>query len=359
MSDKTEAPTSRRLEDARNEGRVVRSIELNSAAILLIAPFLLTGPGKSIFTWIKQYMSDTVINLSTKELTGIGIRDLVFSILVNLLPKLGVFLAAVLLTGLAVTLVQTKFLWSTKRKKFDVNKINPFEGFKRIFSGQGFVELGKALLKIVVIGWVAYSFLKGKISDLLWLGNSGLTSGIQSFVDLSVSLAVKVGTVYLIIAVADYAYQRYRFNKSMKMSKQEVKEDFKRSEGDPFLRNRIRSQQRAIARNRMMSNVPKASVVITNPTHLAIAIEYNADKMSAPKVLAKGAFEMAQRIVNIARENNIPVVQNIPLARAIYKSVDVEQQIPPDLYIAVAEVLAYIYRLKNNKQRPIHAQAQA
>jgi flagellar biosynthesis protein FlhB len=170
-------------------------------------------------------------------------------------------------------------------------------------------------------------------------------------------LAVRVGSVYLVLAVADYAYQRYRFMKSMKMSKQEVKEDFKRSEGDPFLRNRIRSQQRALARNRMMSNVPKASVVITNPTHLAIAIEYSPDKMAAPKVLAKGAFEIAQRIVTIARENNIPIVQNIPLARAIFKSVEVEQQIPPDLYVAVAEVLAYIYRLKGKKQRPAQAQA--
>jgi flagellar biosynthesis protein FlhB len=296
-----------------------------------------------------------LINLSSKELTGIGIRDMVGDIAINVLSKLGVFLAAVLAVGMVITLAQTKFLWSSKRTKFDFKKINPIEGFKRIFSGQGLVELAKALLKLGTIGWVAYSFLKSKVEALLWLCNMDLASGIQGWIDLAMALAVRVGSTYLILAIADYAYQRYRFMKQMKMSKEEVKEDFKRSEGDPFLKNRIRSQQRALARNRMMSNVPKASVVITNPTHLAIAIEYNADQMTAPKVLAKGAFEVAQRIVNIARENKIPVVQNIPLARAIFKSVDVEQQIPPDLYIAVAEVLAYIYRIKGNS--PQHAPA--
>lgn len=357
MSDKTEAPTPRRLEEARQEGRVARSIELNSAAVLLIGPYLLMGPGKSLFSWIKQYLTDTVTTLSTTELTGIGLRDMIFTIGLNVLPKLGLFLGAVLLTGLVVTLTQTKFLWSTKRSKFDFHKINPLEGFKRIFSGQGLVELGKALLKLVLIGYVAYSFLKGRVSDFLWLGNTDLLSGIQSLVDLASKLAIQIGITYLVLAIADYAYQRYKFMKSMKMSKEEIKEDFKRSEGDPFLRNRIRSQQRAMARNRMMSNVPKATVVITNPTHLAIAIEYNSQKMSAPKVVAKGAFEIAQRIVNIARENNIPVVQNIPLARAIFKTVEVEQQIPPDLYIAVAEILAYIYRLKGNLPKPAQAQA--
>lgn len=359
MSDKTEAPTPRKLEEARNEGRVPRSIELNSAAVLMLAPYLIMGPGKSLFSWIKQYLTDTVVNISTVELTGVGLRDMVFTIGINVLPKLGLLLGIILLTGLVVTMVQTRGLWSTKRKKFDVQKINPFEGFKRIFSAQGLIELGKALLKLGLVGYVAYSFLKSKVSDFLWLGNVDLSSGIQSWIDMATSLAIRVGVVYLVLAIADYVYQRYRFMKSMKMSKQEVKEDFKRSEGDPFLRNRIRSQQRAIARNRMMANVPKASVVITNPTHLAIAIEYNPDKMSAPKVLAKGAFEVAQRIVNIAKENNIPVVQNIPLARAIFKSVDVDQQIPPDLYIAVAEVLAYIYRIKGRKTRPARAQAQA
>jgi flagellar biosynthesis protein FlhB len=357
MSDKTEAPTPRRKEEAREEGRVARSIELNSAVILLLGPYLLMGPGKTLFNWIKQYMIDTINGLSTRELTGIGVRDIFYSSGLGVLPRLGLLLAAILLTGLAVTFAQTNFLWANKRKRFDFDRINPLKGIKRIFSAQGLVELAKALLKLGLIGLVTYSFLKSKIQDILWLGNVDFASGVRSWIDLATSLAVRVGVTYLVIAVADYAYQRYRFTKSIKMSKEEVKEDYKRSEGDPILKNRIRSQQRAMARKRMMSNVPKATVVITNPTHLAIAIEYNAKKMSAPKVLAKGAFEVAQRIVNVAREHNIPVVQNIPLARALFKAVDVDQQVPPDLYIAVAEVLAYIYRLKGRLPKPAQAQA--
>jgi flagellar biosynthetic protein FlhB len=357
MADKTEAPTPRRLEEAREEGRVARSIELNSAAALLLGPYLLLGPGKTLFQWVNNYLVTSIASLSTKELTLIAIRDMFVQIALGVLPKLGLVLVTILLTGAIITLAQTKFLWSTKRKKFDFKKVNPLEGFKRIFSGQGLIELAKALLKLGVIGWVAYSFLKSKVTQLVWLGNVDLRSGIQSLTDLASTLAVRVGMTYLIIAIADYAYQRYRFMKSMKMSKEEIKEDFKRSEGDPFMRNRIRSQQRALARNRMMSNVPKATVVITNPTHIAIAIEYNGTNMSAPKVLAKGANLMAQRIVDVAREHNIPVVQNIPLARTIFKTVEVEQQIPPDLYIAVAEILAYIYRLKGHMPRPAKAQA--
>jgi flagellar biosynthetic protein FlhB len=357
MSDRTEAPTPRRLEEAREEGRVPRSIELNSAVILLIGPYLLLGPGKTLFSWIREYLSQTIVHISNQELTGIGIRDLVFEASLGLFPRLGLFLGAVLLIGLFVTFVQTKFLWSTKRKKFDFERINPLSGFKRLFSGQGLVELLKALLKIALIGYVAYAFLKSRINDFIWLGNANLSNGIQAWIDLATTLAARIGITYLIIAIADYAYQRYRYMKSLKMTKQEVKEDFKRSEGDPFLRSRIRAQQRAMARNRMMSNVPKATVVITNPTHLAIAIEYNGNKMSAPKVLAKGANLIAKKIVDLARENQIPVVQNIPLARAIFKTVEVEQQIPPDLYVAVAEVLAYIYRLKGRIPKASFAQA--
>lgn len=357
MADKTEAPTPRRLEEARQEGRVARSIELNSAAVLLLGPYLLLGPGKSIFQWVKTYLVESITSISAKELTGLAVREMLLQIASGILPKLAVFLFTVLLVGATITLVQTKFLWSSKGTKFNFNKINPLEGFKRIFSGQGLIELAKALLKLGVVGWVAFSFLKGKVDQLQWLGNVDLRSGIQSLTDLGTALTVRVGTVYLILAIADYVYQRYKFMKSMKMSKEEIKEDFKRSEGDPFMRGRIRSQQRALARNRMMSNVPKATVVITNPTHLAIAIEYNGANMSAPKVLAKGANLMAQRIIDIAREHNIPIVQNIPLARTIFKTVEVEQQIPPDLYIAVAEVLAYIYRLKGRQPRPAKAQA--
>ena len=233
-----------------------------------------------------------------------------------------------------------------KRSVSTLNDLTRSPDFKRIFSGSGLIELGRALLKLALVGWVAYSYLKGQVIALSDLGQMDLASGVSKWVDLASTLAIRVGSAYLVLAAADYAFQRWRFMRSMRMTKEEIKEDYKRSEGDPFLRGRIRAQQRRMARNRMMSNVPKAKVVITNPTHFAVALDYDPDNMTAPRVLAKGAFHVAQKIVDIARKNSVPIVQNVPLARALYKSVEVDQEISPDLYLAVAEVLAYVYRLR-------------
>jgi flagellar biosynthesis protein FlhB len=192
---------------------------------------------------------------------------------------------------------------------------------------------------------VAYGFLRANLKELLSLTQYDMATAVSQFVRLAISLTMRVGGMYFILAVADYAYQRWDLYKSLKMSKDEIKEENKRAEGDPMLKSRVRGMQRQMARGRMMANVPKATVVITNPTHLAIAIEYQ-DGMKAPKVLAKGPYRVAERIVKIAKENHIPVIQNIPLARAIYKTVEIGQEISPDLYLAMAEVLAYVYKLR-------------
>ncbi len=231
-------------------------------------------------------------------------------------------------------------------------------GLKRLFSMNGFVELAKALLKLGVVGWVAYSFLRSHAEDMLGMAQTDFQSALRYWVDLAVSLISRVGYTYLVIAIADYAYQRWQTTKSLKMTKEEVKEDAKRSEGDPLIKSRIRGQQRRMARMRMMANVRKADVIITNPTHLAIAVRYNQEEMNAPKVLAKGAHHTAERIVTIARTHNIPVIQNIPVARALYRTVDIDQEIPPELYAALAEVLAYVFRLRGRYSRPAIASAQ-
>ncbi|HEX2980243.1 MAG TPA: EscU/YscU/HrcU family type III secretion system export apparatus switch protein, partial [Anaerolineaceae bacterium] len=297
----------------------------------------------------------SVVDMPRETLTDVWVRDWTIRQVSLLLPGMAAILFGLLVTGVAITFAQTGFLWSTKRIGFDFKRVNPMEGFKRIFSSQGLIELARALLKLGVVGWVAYSFLRGQISDLLQLSQMDLASGLQRFTSMAISLATRVGWVYLILAAADYAYQRWRYMRSMRMTKEEVKEDFKRSEGDPFLRSRIRAQQRRIARNRMMSRVPKANVVVTNPTHFAVAIEYDPARMSAPRVVAKGAYAIAQRIVALARENNVPVVQNIPLARSLYRTVELEQEIPPDLYAAMAEVLAYVYRLRGTRAPAVHS----
>jgi flagellar biosynthetic protein FlhB len=222
---------------------------------------------------------------------------------------------------------------------------------------QGTIEMLKSLLKLVVVGWPVYSFLQANVGAILQLVQMPLVDGVSAWSSLAFSLMWRVASAYIILAAADYAYQRWNYIRQLRMSKQEVMDDMKRSEGDPFMRGRIRQQQRRMARSRMMSRVPQADVIVTNPTHYAVAIIYESGKMDAPIVVAKGAFIVAQRIVDIARKNNVPIVQNVPLARAMYKLVELESPIPSQLYVAMAEVLAYVYRLKNQNLRPVAAQA--
>ena len=350
MADRTEKPTKRRIEEARKEGQVVKSQELNTAAILFAGILLLNGPGKNLFADIKAMLVTTVTSLTFNNFKDISLKDLVSQELLILAPVLAVLLGGFLITGVFVTCVQTQFLWTSKRLKPDLSRLNPLQGLKRIFSWTGLLELLKALLKLSVVGLTAYLFIKSRYQSLLILCQMDFHSAISTWVDLALSMVIWIGMVYLIIAVADYVYQRWKYMRSLRMTKEEIKEEYKRTEGDPILKNRIRSQQRSIARMRMMANVPKASVIITNPTHLAIAIEYDPDKMTAPKVVAKGAHYVAQKIVSIAKEYKIPIVQNIPLAHSLYKQVDIDREIPPDLYKAMAEILAYVYRLKGYQQ---------
>jgi flagellar biosynthetic protein FlhB len=346
MSEKTEAPTSRRLAEVRSQGQVARSVELNAAAALLVGVWLIASSGKRLVADLQVLLSSTLTSLPKDEIGPTWLLGLLAGHGRGLAAELGMIVLGLLLTGVMVTFAQTGFLWASKRIGVDFNRFNPLNGFKRLFSSQGLVELVKALLKLLVVGLVAYGFLRGKASAMLGLTQTDFYSAIRLWVEMAMALIARVGGTYLVLALADYAYQRWSYMRSVKMSKEEVKEDMKRSEGDPVLKGRIRSQQRRMARARMMANVPKADVVVTNPTHLAVAIQYDQKNMPAPKVLAKGAHLMAQRIVEVARQNHIPVVQNIPLARAVYYNVEIDQEIPPDLYMAMAEVLAYVYKMK-------------
>jgi flagellar biosynthetic protein FlhB len=352
MSEGTEAPTPRRIEEARAEGNVAKSIELCAAASLLAGIWLLriSGPGL-----VEEIKNSLVASLSVPRAGDPSIpwlADIVFAGSRRLAPGLGIFLLGLLVAGVSVNMAQTGFLWAHKRLGFNLSRLNPLEGLKRIFSPQGLMELFKACLKLLLVGWVAYTFLRDRASDMLLLIQTDFSSAIGEWAGLASSLSMRVAFTYLVFALADYGYQRWQYMKRLRMTKEEVKEDFKRSEGDPFIRSRIRGQQRRMARLRMMEKVKKADVVITNPTHLAVAIQYNAGEMSAPKVVAKGAHRIAERIVSLARENQVPVVQNIPIARALYRTVEIDQEVPPHLYVALAEVLAYVYSLRGKTLRP-------
>ena len=348
MSEKTEAPTARRVSEAREEGRVPLSRELNTAAVMLIGTWLLTGAGKNLITELQAVLvkAVTLETLPSGDPNLAWFVRIVVDLLLRLTPSMTLFVSGVLLTGVTITVSQTGFLFARKRIGFDFSRVNPLSGIKRLVSLQGVVELVKALLKLVIVIWVVYSFLRARMGDLLGLVQVDFLSALGTWTGMAVSLAIRVGMAYLVLAIADYAYQRWQHSKSMKMTKEEVKEDMKRTEGNPQIKGRIRRQQRQMARMRMMANVPKADVVITNPTHLAVAIKYDAALMTAPVVLAKGAYLVAERIVDIAQESGIPVVQNIPLARALYRRVRVDQEIDADLYLAVAEVLAYVYKMR-------------
>ncbi len=356
MADKTEAPSSQRLEEARKEGQVVRSQELNTAVIILASTFLLQGPGAQLGVALKQIVITSLVDLPHTDISVEWVRGRLFLFGGQVLLPMIIVLVGILLTGVIVTVAQTQFLWAGKKIGFDFKRVNPIDGFKRIFSTHGLIELLRSLLKLGWVSWVAYGFLQSVFAQIISFTQFEFLTAISQFIEMCFSLSMRIGGMYLVLAAADYAYQRWEMYKNLRMSKEELKEENKRSEGDPLMKSRMRAMQRQLARGRMMSNVPKATVVITNPTHLAIAIEYK-EGMRAPKVLAKGPYRVAERIVKIAKENRIPVVQNIPLARAMYKTIEIGQEISPELYLAMAEVLAYVYKLQG--KTPVRPQPSA
>jgi flagellar biosynthetic protein FlhB len=299
-----------------------------------------------MLTDLQALMADVLTAPPPLEANPAWLHNLFFINAQYVIPRLGLFLAGMMVAGVAVTIAQTGILIAHKRLKVDFERVNPLSGVKRLVSLQGIVELLKALLKFTVVGWVAYSFLRSRANDLIAFSQMDIRTSLGHWSELAGALTIRTGAVYLLLALVDYGYQRWQYLRSLRMTKEEVKEEYKQQEGDPVIRSRIRGQMRRIARQRMMANVRLADVIITNPTHLAVAIQYKTEEMSAPKVMAKGAYLMAERIIELARKHNIPIVQNIPLARALFRSVEVDQEIPPDLYMAMAEVLAYVYRLR-------------
>ena len=347
--EKTEKPSSRKREKAREEGQVVKSIEMNTA-ILLIAMFV-------TIKWIIPNLTTNFIKLFrdiygrfeivsgefTIKLASEIINDIIIIILKLLLP---IFSVAVLI-GLVINFLQVGFKITLKSLQPKFNKLNPIQGFKRIISMQSIFELIKALIKISLVFVIAYSTIKGKEKTLLVLYDMSLNQIIQWIGSFTIEIGIKIGEFFIIIAVIDYIYQFLKHEKDLKMTKQEVKEEYKMSEGNPEIKSKIRQKMREVSMRRMMQDLPKADVIITNPTHFAVAICYDSKIAPAPIVIAKGVDHLAFRIKEKAIEYNIEIIENKPLARNLYYNVDVGEEIPAELYQAVAEVLAIVYNLKN------------
>ena len=271
---------------------------------------------------------------------------LVGLIMVQLLKIVGPIFGIALVVGVTASYAQVGALFTMETLKPQFSKLNPFNGIKRIFSIRGIVELIKALLKIIVVGVVAWQSLRGEERNIVKLMDMDLTAGAVYIFSTAMDIAIKICVMMVIIGILDFGYQWWQYEKDLKMSKQEIKEEYKEMEGNPEIKQKIRQKQREASMRRMLSDVPKADVIITNPTHYAIAIQYDVKKAPAPIVIAKGQDFLAQRIKEVANENRIEIVENKPLAQALYKAADIGQQVPPELYQAVAEILAFVYQLK-------------
>lgn len=349
--EKTEEPTAKKLKDSRKEGQVARSREIGNC-LLLLALFIILkvwigSLGTSLIEeFTAVYNKIPELSKSRGGLDEIGlyglIQDVLQEMLIILLPVLLIAFAVAFLSDL----VQVKWAPTTKPLKPKFNKLNPISGFKKIFSVQAIVELLKSLLKIMLISYIVYTTLKDSVGFIFLVYDMPLMQAIYNAGNIVINLGIKVSAFYVVIAAADFIYQKWKFNQDMKMTKQEVKDEYKNTEGDPQIKGRIRQRMREVSQRRMMQSVPQADVVITNPTHYAVALRYDPDKYDAPYILAKGEDYLAQKIKEVARENQVEIVENKPLARMLYHNVDVGAQVPPELFQAVAEVLAMVYSMR-------------
>jgi len=344
--ERTEKPTARRLEEARKEGRVPRSTELNAAAVLLIAAGSLHFLGGSIGATLFDIMKSS-LSIPPAEAVDPGLAlpaagaELVRA-LVACAPILGMTLIAALVAPLAIG----GWNFSFEALAPDFTRLDPIEGFGRFFSARGAVELGKAFAKFLVVATIAVAVVRSQSPRLLALGTMPLHAGIAQAASLASDALLAVSGGLVLIAAVDVPWQLYQYTHNLSMSREEIREELKQSEGAPEVRMRIRRAQREIARRRMMHEVPKADVVVVNPTHFAVALRYDEKRMRAPLVVAKGADLVAARIREIAAEHGVPIFEAPPLARALHHSVEIGSEIPATLYVAVAQVLTYIYQLK-------------
>ena len=348
--EKTEQPTSKKLEDARKEGQVAKSQDLASSFTLLglfillkIYTSVMAGQIKDVFTFFYNRMH-YFVRLPSYESATKAYSDALSYALIRII----VIILPFLLMGLAIAFVAdiAQVKWKPTRKPLapKLSKLNPINGVKRIFSVSKLVELLKSVLKIAVMFAIIYNELVDSIYLLYTVYDIPVIEAVKKAGDILINTGLKIAAVFVVVAFADFGFQKWKFMRDMRMTKQEVKEEYKSTEGDPQIKGKIRQRMMQASRRRMMNNLPQADVVITNPTHFAVAIKYDKTVAEAPLVLAKGADYMAQKIKETAREHSIEIVENKPLARALYANTEVGDEIPPELYVPVAEILAAVYR---------------
>ena len=349
FQEKTESATPKRRQKVREEGNSAKSVDLNSAVILFTGILVLYFAGNWMFEGLVQLVRYTFENAHLMDLSINGVRKITVEFSKHAALILVPLMITIVMVGIFINLMQVGLVITLKPIAPKFNRLNPISGVKRLFSLKSIMELVKSLLKLVIIGSIAYKTVKEVIAlyhTKLPVNEWGVITPVAGMVFL---LILKISLILIVFGIFDYMYQKYEFEKSIRMTKEEVKAEAKEVEGDPKIKSRIRSIQIEMARKRMMENVPTADLVITNPIHLAVALKYKAEAMIAPKVVAKGARLIAEKIKKIAVASGIPIVENKPLAQALYYSTEVGMEIPENLFKAVAEILAYVYKLKGKK----------
>ncbi|RFU68874.1 flagellar biosynthesis protein FlhB [Bacillus sp. V59.32b] len=344
--EKTEKATQKKRQDTRKKGQVAKSQDVNTAIVLLAVfmLFIVTGPSMKeaiIGLFIESFQDPMLTTLSEETVMPIFI-DMLQKTAIVMIPVMGVALIA----GVAANFLQIGFLFSTEAIQFKLDKIDPIKGFKRIFSMRAIVELLKSILKISFVGLVAFLVIWQRMDEIMTLSQKSAEATLAILADITVKVGLYASAALLFLSLLDYMYQKYDYEKNIRMSKQDIKDEYKNIEGDPLIKSKIKQKQREMAMQRMMQEVPKADVVITNPTHYAIALKYDEGKLDAPYVVAKGVDFVAQKIKYVAKENDVVLMENRPLARALYDQTEIGQAIPEDFFKAVAEILAFVYKTK-------------
>lgn len=351
QDDRTEPATGKRREEARSRGQVARSQELSSALLLLTATLVLYLLGGQLLSGLVGLMRHHLGQVLGVQLTPTQAHGVVLNTGLQTAMVLAPFMGALVLVALVSNVAQVGFMVNSSALSFKWERLNPAAGMKRLFApGRLLMETGKSPLKFAVVGLLVYRTISAHLSEIPLLVEMAPRQTLTWIGQLCFQLALRVSLAFFVMAAVDYGYQRWQFEKSIRMTKAEVKDEAKQADGDPAVKGKIKGMQRQAAMHRMMTDVPKADVVVVNPIHFAVAMQYDSTSMEAPKVVAKGARLVAERIVAAAKANGVPIVEDPPLARALYKGVSIGQQIPIHLYKVVAEILSYVYQMSGKRK---------
>lgn len=351
FGDKTEAPTPRRRIEAREQGNIARSTDLTSAVLLLGMLFLLNWFGKGVVEALRSVMDRMLGNQSLSDFAPSSAVTGAAKALVQVGSALAPLLLGAVIIAVAINLAQVGLMFNTSRLQPNFGALNPLRGAGRLFKKQSWVQLVFNFLKMSLVAWVAWTAVSGRIDQITGAQNLSFLQIFLLGASLVYSIGIRIGVVLLILALLDYGYQKYRVEQELKMTKEEVKEEMKRMEGDPKVKQRRRQMAIQMLTQKLRKDVPTADVVVTNPTHYAVALKYDPNAMNAPRVVAKGQDFIALRIREIAVEHGIPILERPPLARALYNTCEVGQEIPEQFYAAVAEILAYVYEITGKVRR--------